>query len=70
MTTDDYKLLDQLYNIGERLSCFTGGILTNTLSVAEQLDFCYRLIASAGRIRARVERAGADHKQAANGAGL
>lgn len=52
---DDHELLDELNQLGRELGPFTGGILTNTVSVTEQLAFGYRLIRLAGRIRARVE---------------
>jgi hypothetical protein len=53
--TDDRQLLDELCQLGEALAPFNAGILTNTLSVTEQLDFGYRLIRVAGLIRGRVE---------------
>lgn len=62
MTTDDYHLLDDLSHIGETLASFSGGILTNSLSVTEQLDFSYKLIAAASRIRTRVEKMSVDHR--------
>jgi hypothetical protein len=53
--TDDRALLDELCGLGETLGPFIGGVLTNTLSITEQLDFGYRLIRVAGLIRTRVE---------------
>lgn len=53
---DDHELLGELNQFGRELGTFTGGILTNTLSVSEQLAFGYRLIRVAGLIRARVEQ--------------
>ena len=54
--TDDQALLDELCGLGETLGPFIGGVLTNTLSVTEQLDFGYRLIWVAGLMRTRVEQ--------------
>lgn len=62
MTTDDHHLLNDLGHIGETLGPFSFGILTKTLSVAEQLDLGYKLIAAAGRIRTRVENTSVDHR--------
>lgn len=62
MTTDDYDLLNILGHIADTLAPFSFGILTNTLSVTDQLDFGYKLIAAAGRIRTRVEKTSADHR--------
>ena len=56
MTDEDRALLDELNRLGAVLGPFTGGILTNSLSVAEQLAFGHQLIALAGRIRARLEK--------------
>lgn len=53
--SDDRQLLDELCQLGEALAPFNAGILTNTLSVTEQLDFGYRLIRVAGLVRGRVE---------------
>jgi hypothetical protein len=58
--TDDQALLDELCGLGETLGPFLGGVVTNTLSVTEQLDFGYRLIRVAGLIRARVEHKNSD----------
>ncbi|MGH3851534.1 MAG: hypothetical protein ACRDRT_17900, partial [Pseudonocardiaceae bacterium] len=55
-TSSDYALLGELNRLGVALGPFTGGILTDSLSVTAQLDFGYRLIRLAGRIRARVEQ--------------
>ena len=52
----DHELLDELNQLGKDLGPFAGGILTRTLSVTEQLDFGYRLIRLARRIRARAEQ--------------
>jgi hypothetical protein len=62
--TDDRALLDELSRLGETLGPFLGGVVTNMLSVTEQLDFGYRLIRVAGLIRMRVE-----HQQLAHGSG-
>lgn len=56
MTDEDRALLDELNRLGAILGPFTGGILTNSLTVAEQLAFGYQLIGLAARIRARVEK--------------
>lgn len=53
--SDDRQLLDELRQLGEALGPFNAGILTNTVSVTEQLGFGYRLIRVAGLIQARVE---------------
>lgn len=53
--SDDRQLLDELHQLGEALGPFNTGILTNTLSVTQQLGFGYRLIRVAGLIQARVE---------------
>ena len=53
--SDDRQLLDELCQLGEALGPFNAGILTNSLSVTEQLRFGYRLIRVAGLIRARAE---------------
>lgn len=55
-TADDQALMNQLNSIGEAIGPFVFGLLSNTLSVSEQLAFGYRLIAIAGRIRTRVEQ--------------
>ena len=65
MTDEDRKLLNELNRLGDALGLFTGGILTNSLSVSEQLDFDYQLIALAGRIRARVEKKPIGHRSQA-----
>ncbi|MCA1675039.1 MAG: hypothetical protein LC799_23575, partial [Actinobacteria bacterium] len=62
MTTDDHHLLNDLGRIGETLGPFSFSILTNTLSITDQLDFSHKLIAAAGRIRARVEKTSVDHR--------
>ncbi|MGH4013639.1 MAG: hypothetical protein ACRDSL_06830 [Pseudonocardiaceae bacterium] len=62
MTPDDHQLLHMLGYIDEALGRFSGGIVTNTLSVAEQLDFSHKLIAAAGRVRTRVEKTTVDHR--------
>ena len=76
-TADDHSLMDELNRLGKTLGPFVFGILSDTLSVSEQLDFGYRLIAVAGRIRARVEHQsvapgdqGGDTSLAGNGDGL
>ena len=56
MTDEDRALLDELNRLGAALGPFSGGVLTNSLTVAEQLAFGYQLIALASRIRARVEK--------------
>ncbi|MCA1604156.1 MAG: hypothetical protein LC775_01425 [Acidobacteria bacterium] len=53
---DDRTLIDELGCISEALGPFVFGILSDTLSVSEQLAFGHQLIALGGRIRARVER--------------
>ncbi|MGH3344178.1 MAG: hypothetical protein ACRDPK_15180 [Carbonactinosporaceae bacterium] len=53
--SDDRQLVDELRQLGEALGPFNAGILTNTLSVTQQLSFGYRLVRVAGLIRARVE---------------
>lgn len=50
----DHELLGELNELGRELGPFTGGILTKTVTVTEQLAFGYRLIRLAGRIHARV----------------
>lgn len=62
MTADDRTLLTALNHLGHTLGPFTGDILTNTVSVDEQLNFSYHLIAVAGRIRTRVERQSVDQQ--------
>lgn len=62
MTTDGHHLLNELSHIADILAPFSFGILTNTLSITEQLDFGYKLIAAAGRIRMRVEKSAIDHR--------
>lgn len=52
---DDRQLLDELHGLAEAIGPFNSGILANTLSVTEQLDFGYRLIRVAGWVQARVE---------------
>jgi hypothetical protein len=47
----DGHLLDAIARVVEVSGRFSFGILTNTLSVAEQLDFSHKLIAAASRIR-------------------
>jgi hypothetical protein len=59
--TGDGELMDELNRLGEALGPFVFGILSDTLSVTEQLDFGYRLIAVAGRIRVRVQKLSIDH---------
>ena len=54
--TGDRELLDELNRLGDALSPFVFGILTDSLSTAEQVAFGYQLIALAGRIRGRVEK--------------
>lgn len=54
--SEDKQLLDELCQLGEALGPFNAGILTNTLSVSEQLDFGYRLIRVGGLVRTRVEQ--------------
>lgn len=56
MTDEDRKLLNELNRLGDALGPFAGGILTDSLSAIEQLDFSYKLISLAGAIRARVEQ--------------
>lgn len=59
----DGQILDALAHVVEASGPFSFGLLTNTLSVTEQLDFSYQLIALAGRIRARVEKAAGDNRR-------
>lgn len=63
----DRELMEDLNSLGETLGPFVFGILTDTLSVSEQLAFGYQLIAVAGRIRARVEKLPVDHQNPAIG---
>jgi hypothetical protein len=62
MAEADKHLLDALAHVVEGSGRFSFGIVTNTLSVTEQLDFSHKLIAAAGLIRARVERAADDRR--------
>lgn len=67
----DPTLLDELSRLGEALGPFVFGILSDTLSISEQLAFGYQLIAVAGRIRTRVEQRSADQRsQVSNGDAL
>ncbi|MGH3796479.1 MAG: hypothetical protein ACRDSP_16500 [Pseudonocardiaceae bacterium] len=63
MTTDDRILLNDLNRLGDALGPFAGGILTDSLSVTAQLDFGYRLISVASRIRMRVEQERTDSRR-------
>lgn len=53
---DDHELMAELNDLGQVLGPFTGGILTDRMSMSEQLDFGTGSFRLAGRIRARVER--------------
>ncbi|MCA1605758.1 MAG: hypothetical protein LC775_09865, partial [Acidobacteria bacterium] len=62
LAEDDEHILETLAYVVQASGQPSFGILTNTLSVAEQLDFGYKLISLAGRIRARVEKVSVDHR--------
>ncbi|MGH8546455.1 MAG: hypothetical protein ACREX3_23140, partial [Gammaproteobacteria bacterium] len=57
----DEQLLAALGHLVEEANPFSFGLLTNTLSITDQLDFTHKLIAAAGRIRTRVEKAACVH---------
>lgn len=59
--TDD-QLLASLALVVQASGPFSFGILTDTLSVTEQLGFGYKLIAAAGLIRTRVEETSGDYR--------
>lgn len=67
---DDRALLDEFNRRGEILGPFTGGILTDTLTVAEQLAFGYQLVSVAGLVRARVEKKPTDRRRRTAGGEL
>jgi hypothetical protein len=70
MTTDDHQLLNELNRLGDTFGSSYGGILTGQLSVAEQLDFSYQLIVSAGHIWAWVATPSSNKSQGIPGDGL
>lgn len=58
----DEHLLGALAHVEEGSGRFSFGILTDTISVTEQLDFGYRLTSLACRIRARVEQTSSEYR--------
>lgn len=58
----DDQILEALALVVQESGPFSFGILTDTLSVTEQLDFGYKLISAAGRIRTRVEKTSVNHR--------
>ncbi|MGH4016807.1 MAG: hypothetical protein ACRDSL_23315 [Pseudonocardiaceae bacterium] len=58
----DKHLLEALANVVQASDQFSFGIVTSTLSITDELGFSHKLIAAAGRIRARVEKTSADHR--------
>lgn len=57
----DEQLLAALASVVEASGRFSFGVLTGSLSVTEQLDFGYKLIAVAGRVRTRAEVTRCNH---------
>lgn len=55
MPGDDQKLLDALGRVTEAGGAFSFGIVNNTLSVTEQLEFSFQLKRVARLVRARVD---------------
>lgn len=62
LTEADDQILEALALVVQASGPFSFGLLTNTLSVTEQLGFGYKLISAAGRIRTRVEKTSGDHR--------